>query len=62
VSLLPELFQNYTKYFIACVSMEKSDNITHIKRHTKVRAQAHAWAVPHSGMVCSDYMSVKKQK
>lgn len=23
----------YTKYFIACVPMEKSDNITHIEKH-----------------------------
>lgn len=61
VSILPELLQNnlsmcwyYTKYFIACVSMEKSDNITHIKRHTKLRTRAKAWAIPHSAIVCSD--------
>lgn len=44
----------YTEYFIACISVEKRDNITHIKRHTKSRIQAKAWVLPHSVTACSD--------
>lgn len=42
------------KVFHPRVSMEKSDSITYIKRHTMTRNQAKAWAIPHSVTACSD--------